>query len=379
MAASGWPTRVSGFGLAVQPARAGEEAGPPGHVHGGEDERYPDPHRRRDAAGQGGTDRGDAGQVDERDGQAGGEPLRRAGAAGRHRGQAGQAGDQADRDQGRRGGRGQVAEAGRLRVLADDHPPPAAVVEVLRDEGADAGARPVGDAEVGGEPDLAAARPDAVVQVPVLGAEHPLVPAAGLLDRLAVVDAEVDAVHRAGPAAGVERGRAHAGLGGHGPGHGPAEGGDAVGGHHPADVGRAGLGQRRDRGREVAGRQQRVPVHPGDDGVPGRADGGVQGRRDLAGRVGDHGQPRLGGGQVPRDLLGPVGRRADREHELELTRVVLAEHVPHGLREVPFLVPDRHHDGYRWVFHDAGHGTAASVTGGALPGWLIARSPPASR
>jgi hypothetical protein len=41
--------------------------------------------------------------------------------------------------------------------------------------------------------------------------------------------------------------------------------------------------------------------------------------------------------------------------------------VPYGLREVPFLVPDRHHDGYRWVLHDAGYGTAASVMGGALP------------
>jgi len=28
---------------------------------------------------------------------------------------------------------------------------------------------------------------------------------------------------------------------------------------------------------------------------------------------------------------------------------------------VPFLVPDRHHDGYRWVLHDAGYGTAASA------------------
>src|SRR6185436_20521678 len=111
--------------------------------------------------------------------------------------------------------RGQIAEAGRLRVLADDHPAPAAVVEVLRGEGADAGPRPVGDAEVRGEPDPAAARPDAVVQVPVLGPEHPLVPAAGLLDRLAVIDAEVDAVHRARAAAGVERGRTHPGPGGH--------------------------------------------------------------------------------------------------------------------------------------------------------------------
>ena len=72
----------------------------------------------------------------------------------------------------------------------------------------------------------------------------------------------------------------------------------------------------------------------------------------------------LGRGQVPRDLLGPVGRWADREHELELARVILAEHVPDGLREVPLLVPDRHHDGYRWVIHDAGHGTAASAVGG---------------
>src|SRR5581483_8551862 len=86
--------------------------------------------------------------------------------------------------------------------------------------------------------------------------------------------------------------------------------------------------------------------------------------RDPAGRVGDDRQPRLGSGQFRGDLLGAVGRGADREHELELARVVLAEHMPHGLRQVPFLVPDRHHDGNRWVFHDAGHRTAAaSVTG----------------
>ena len=103
-------------------------------------------------------------------------------------------------------------------------------------------------------------------------------------------------------------------------------------------------------------------------------DRGVQRGRDLAGGVGHDGEPRLGRGQVPRDLLGPVGRRADREHELELARVVLAEHVPDGLREVPFLVPDRHHDGYRWVFHDAGHGTAASAARRLSTGLVYARS-----
>src|ERR1700750_2012029 len=91
-------------------------------------------------------------------------------------------------------------------MLPNDHPAPAPVVKILRGQGADAGPRPVGDAEVGGEPDPAAARPDAVVQVPVLGPEHALVPAAGPLDRLPVVDAEVDAVGRARAAAGVERG-----------------------------------------------------------------------------------------------------------------------------------------------------------------------------
>jgi hypothetical protein len=43
---------VTRVGLAVQPARAGEEADPPGHVHGGEDERDPGPHLGRDATGQ---------------------------------------------------------------------------------------------------------------------------------------------------------------------------------------------------------------------------------------------------------------------------------------------------------------------------------------
>src|SRR6185369_10660365 len=167
------------------------------HVHDGEDERDPGPHLGRDAAGQRGRDRGDAGQVDDGDGQAGGEPLRGYRGAGRYGGQPGYACYETDRDQGRRGRRGQVAEAGRLRMLPNDHPAPAPVVEILRGQGADAGPRPVGDAEVGGEPDPAAARPDAVVQVPVLGPEHALVPAAGPLDRLPVVDAEVDAVHRA--------------------------------------------------------------------------------------------------------------------------------------------------------------------------------------
>jgi hypothetical protein len=80
----------------VQPARAGEEAGAPGHVHGGEDERDPGPHLGRDAAGQRGRDRGDAGQVYDGDGQAGGEPLRGGRTAGREGRQAGQAGQEAE-------------------------------------------------------------------------------------------------------------------------------------------------------------------------------------------------------------------------------------------------------------------------------------------
>src|SRR4029077_16264490 len=122
-------TRV---GLAVQPARAGEEAGAPGHVHDGEDARDPEARAGREGAGQGRTGRGDAGQVDDGDGQAGGEPLDRGRRAGRDGGTAGPAGDEPGGEQGRRDRRGQVAEAGRLRVLADDHPAPAAVVEVLR-------------------------------------------------------------------------------------------------------------------------------------------------------------------------------------------------------------------------------------------------------
>src|SRR5262249_60639153 len=99
-------------------------------------------------------------------------------------------------------------------MLPNDHPAPATVVEVLRGQGADAGPRPVGDAQVRGEPDLAALGPDTVVQLPVLGPEHPLVPAAGLLDRGPLVDAEVDGQGGPRSPAGVEGSRADAGLGG---------------------------------------------------------------------------------------------------------------------------------------------------------------------
>jgi hypothetical protein len=359
----------------MQAPGAGQEAGAPAHVHDGQDQRQPGADPSREPAGQRRADRGDAGQVGERDDQAGGQPAHHGRRPGRDPGQAGQPGGQAGPGQRGGAGRGQVAEAGRLRVLADDDPPPAAVVEVLGGEGADAAAGPVGDVDLGDEPDHVAARPDAVVQLPVLRAEHLLVPPAGLLDGLPAVHAEVDGERRPGSAAGVERGRADPRLGGHPPRHGLLERGHALGRHDAAHVGGAGLGQRGHRGSQVARRQQRVPVDPRDDLVPRGAEGGVEGGRDPPARVGHDRDPRVGGGQVARDRLGPVGRGTDGEDQLERARVVLAEDVPDGLSQVPFLVPDRHHDGHGWVFHGARHGTAARG-----PSLLVrGRSPPASR
>jgi hypothetical protein len=171
-------------------------------------------------------------------------------------------------------------------VLADDDPPPAAVVEVLGAEGADAAAGPVGDVDLGDEPDHAAAGPDAVVQLPVLRAKHLLVPAAGLLDGLPAVHAEIDAERRPGPAAGVERGRADPRLGGHPPRHGLLERGHARGRHDADDIGGAGLLKRVHGGGQVARRKQRVPVDPRDDLVPRGGEGGVEGGRDPPARVG---------------------------------------------------------------------------------------------
>jgi hypothetical protein len=328
-------------------------------VHDREDQREAGADLGCLAAGQGGADSGDASRVNQGDGQAGGQRLDGYRRSGGEAGQAGQAGQQPDGVQ--RGGnrRGEVAEAGCLGVLAHHHPAPAAVVEVLRAEPSDVFAGAVGDLQLGGEPDQAAAGPDPVVQLPVLGAEHLLVPPAGLLDRLPAVDAEVDAVRGAGHAAGVPAGRADAGLGGHAPRHGLLERGLARRGHDPADVGRAGLGQDRDRGLDVVGREQGVPVDADDDLVPRGAQGQVEGGRDLAGGIGDHRDARIAVLQVAGDLLGPVGGGTDGEDELHRAGVVLAEDVPDGLGQVPFLVPDRHHDGHGWVFHDAVEGTAA--------------------
>ena len=104
---------------------------------------------------------------------------------------------------------------------------------------------------------------------------------------------------------------------------------------HAADVGRAGLQQRPHGGPQVAGGQHGVRVDPGDDVVPGRLHGRVHRRGDLPGRVGDHGDPAVGGRQFAGDRLGPVLRGTDGEDQLEPAGVLLAEDGGDRLGQVP--------------------------------------------
>ena len=78
----------------------------------------------------------------------------------------------------RRRGRDEVGHPHRVAVAAHDDPPPAPVVAVLPGQRPHGGPGPVGHPQVGGEPDRAAGPADAVVELPVLGAQEGRVVAA---------------------------------------------------------------------------------------------------------------------------------------------------------------------------------------------------------
>ncbi len=245
------------------------------------------------------------------------------------------------------GRRGQVAQVDRAAVVAGDDPAPAAVVLVLLGEGAHGGPGPVGDLELRGEPDQSAVLPDAVVQLPVLGADELLVVAALPFQHLAAEHAEVDGVGGAGQAAGVEGGVADADLGGHRGGDGPLPVGLALGVHDAADVGGVHLVQQPYGGGDVTGRQQAVAVDPDDHGVPAGADRRVQAGGGAAGRVGDGAHPRVLGDQGGGDLVGPVGGRAECDHHFQVAVVLLLQDPVDGGAQVSFLVEHRHDHGDR--------------------------------
>src|SRR5690606_6719620 len=229
----------------------------------------------------------------------------------------------------------------------------------------------VGDPHPRREVDPAAGLPDAVVHLPVLGADERFVVAADPLERAAPERPEVDGLDLAGLAAGVEPGVADAELGRHRAGHGLLERGDALGRHDPADVVGAGLLHRLDRGPDVVGRQQRVAVHPDDDRVLGRLDRDVETLRGAPGRVRDDQDARVLGGELAGDLLGAVAAGADGEHEFQLAGVVLGEDAAHGVGQMALLVEDRHHhrDGGPGAFTGVGaglHGVLDFLVHGAL-------------
>ena len=88
-----------------------------------------------------------------------------------------------------------------------------------------------------------------------------------------------------------------------------------------------------------------MTVEAYDDVVPGRGQRQVEPGTGRAGRVGHQTHPVVLRGQLGGDLVGAVGRGAQREHHLEGAGVVLAEHGGDRVAQVLLLVEHRHHDG----------------------------------
>ena len=78
-----------------QAARAGKEAGPPGGVHRGEDQRDARPHPGGLVGGEPRGDRGDADEVDGRNNESEGQVRNGCGRAGQRPDEPGRAEDQA--------------------------------------------------------------------------------------------------------------------------------------------------------------------------------------------------------------------------------------------------------------------------------------------
>src|SRR5918995_3920334 len=111
-----------------------------------------------------------------------------------------------------------------------------------------------------------------------------------------------------------------------------------------------------------------MAVDADDDPVPRRVDRYVEPVGRASDRVVDDTDPRVAVRQLGRDQGGPVARRTNGHHDLDLARVILVQDAGHSVSEMPFLVAYRHHHGDRRPlpgfegFHDGEHPTAGLAT-----------------
>ena len=81
-----------------------------------------------------------------------------------------------------------------------------------------------------------------------------------------------------------------------------------------------------------------MPVDARDNGMPGRFNGGIYGRRDLPGGIVHHRDPRVLGSYPLGDFRGVITGRPQGQDQLKLPRIILAEDMLDRLREVHFLI-----------------------------------------